>query len=264
MSSDKLEPCPFCGDKDALIIELDDRNQQARCQECGARGPVQELDFEVIAAWNTRTSPSPSRMREALEQIDDRVNNEGDDSQACVSDIGYVARKALSAPEQAGAGEPCDKCGGHPTIKCLYCRVAPVADEGSEDEKRVLNGIGFNAMRDCEILTAMVRRLQASLKENREALAVEFEKDSVAYKKIKAERDTLKADNARLRGFHEECVKAREEGKREAFREAGQAIKAGLVLIPRLTERENELLSRIADAYLAYGTAALTATKEGA
>ncbi|MBS3927766.1 MAG: hypothetical protein KGZ65_04160 [Sphingomonadales bacterium] len=34
--------------------------------------------------------------RAALMKIDDRVNNEGDDSQACVSDIGHIARAVLA------------------------------------------------------------------------------------------------------------------------------------------------------------------------
>jgi hypothetical protein len=38
---------------------------------------------------------------EALKNIADRVNNEGEDSQACVSDIGYLVRKALSQSPEA-------------------------------------------------------------------------------------------------------------------------------------------------------------------
>lgn len=36
-----------------------------------------------------------ARAREALKNIADRVNNEGDDSQSCVSDVGHMARTAL-------------------------------------------------------------------------------------------------------------------------------------------------------------------------
>ncbi len=67
--------------------------------------------------------------------------------------------------------------------------------------------------------------------------------------------DAWKSSEASLAEARAKIVTAREEGKREAFREAGQAIKAGLILLPRMTPRENQLLSGIADAYLTYGLA---------
>jgi len=54
--SEKLKPCPFCGEKDE--IRHGDRRgtrwAMMYCDECGATGPDAETDADAITAWNRR------------------------------------------------------------------------------------------------------------------------------------------------------------------------------------------------------------------
>jgi hypothetical protein len=48
---------------------------------------------------------SLAELRKRMGEIADRVNNEGDDSQSCVSDIGHMARSALASPPSPAPGK---------------------------------------------------------------------------------------------------------------------------------------------------------------
>ncbi len=63
MSSELVEPCPWCGERtvihdgtgsdvdavDALILRL-----RPKCTECGAEGPVPQKREHGLDAWNRR------------------------------------------------------------------------------------------------------------------------------------------------------------------------------------------------------------------
>ncbi len=124
MSSDKLEPCAHCGGK----AEIEEQGYdtlpgtffQVRCSKCPA---YVESSHEPSArqVLNRRPAPSPSRMREALEEAirqfkilraqhlpgSQLYQEDGLTTNVYLNaaDTGLaVSRAALSAPEQAGAG----------------------------------------------------------------------------------------------------------------------------------------------------------------
>lgn len=61
----KLHPCPFCGDDNVAIDDLDEVFRAVECP-CGARGPVTGSDDEseeqrrlgAAAAWNAALRPA--------------------------------------------------------------------------------------------------------------------------------------------------------------------------------------------------------------
>ena len=50
----KLDPCPFCGEKDDLFIESNGRVYSANCGKCKARGGWGYSIAEARSAWNMR------------------------------------------------------------------------------------------------------------------------------------------------------------------------------------------------------------------
>ena len=52
--TDKLKPCPFCGNEDVHTKFIDRVMAAVECNYCGARGPVIYLELSATDAWNTR------------------------------------------------------------------------------------------------------------------------------------------------------------------------------------------------------------------
>lgn len=67
--SEKLKPCPFCGDNMIVVDNGEiccpvEYEASARCANCDAQGPgayrhdsVDDAIAEAITLWNTRTPP---------------------------------------------------------------------------------------------------------------------------------------------------------------------------------------------------------------
>ena len=100
-----LKPCPFCGGKARLKSSHGFNN--VSCGNCGAEYPVSfDTRKEAAAAWNTRPVEDAQvseikRLREALEKIIDRAENEeskaSNATYGFAYDIEYIARDALKA-----------------------------------------------------------------------------------------------------------------------------------------------------------------------
>lgn len=62
MSATAILPCPFCGDADPAIDEVDTRVWALVCNECGCTGPVENYDNaqqsaeRAIELWNRRAA----------------------------------------------------------------------------------------------------------------------------------------------------------------------------------------------------------------
>jgi Lar family restriction alleviation protein len=62
MSASAILPCPFCGDTDPSIDEIDSDVWAIVCQGCGAIGPCLSddgstvLGKQAIERWNRRTA----------------------------------------------------------------------------------------------------------------------------------------------------------------------------------------------------------------
>ena len=54
--SEKLKPCPFCGENAELEWALIDSNRKVHvwCAKCGADGPLADSMEEATAVWNKR------------------------------------------------------------------------------------------------------------------------------------------------------------------------------------------------------------------
>ncbi len=192
MSSDKLEPFK-CQAQYHVDVDHD------HCQQ-GVHRP---------------TPPSPSRMREALNgaravivDLVEKLSTVAPQYDLSVLLLTRDIDAALSAPEQAGAGEPCGLCGKknpNPRKPILDATSAQVADEGSEEDEDRQVEVEAAMKEDCECclinardtLAAEVRRLQAELASKVADVC-----------NLGDNLKVVEADNARLRGFREECVKA--------------------------------------------------------
>jgi Lar family restriction alleviation protein len=60
MNAPNITPCPFCGDPDPMIDEVDTDTWAVCCQSCGCTGPTQDEDHtatvgaKAISLWNKR------------------------------------------------------------------------------------------------------------------------------------------------------------------------------------------------------------------
>jgi Lar family restriction alleviation protein len=56
--SDELLPCPFCGNKDAIMLMNDSRRGTwwVLCDNCGARGNETDRESRAVEGWNSRTA----------------------------------------------------------------------------------------------------------------------------------------------------------------------------------------------------------------
>ena len=67
-----LRPCPFCGDKDLILRQLEGGESEAiQCDACGVQGPPMMIGGDTIEAWNSRPNhdrltEENRRLREAL------------------------------------------------------------------------------------------------------------------------------------------------------------------------------------------------------
>ena len=52
--ANKLKPCPFCGNKENLELELWVISLRLFCPSCGCHGPTGGTKQEAIGAWNRR------------------------------------------------------------------------------------------------------------------------------------------------------------------------------------------------------------------
>ncbi len=56
MNKHKLEPCPFCGERELLdICDEGEGIASVCCIKCQASGPLKKRRHYAIAAWNVRT-----------------------------------------------------------------------------------------------------------------------------------------------------------------------------------------------------------------
>ena len=58
----QLAPCPFC---DARHITMILRECRARCQICGAEGPIGETAEQGGQKWNERSAQASDHVRKA-------------------------------------------------------------------------------------------------------------------------------------------------------------------------------------------------------
>lgn len=63
MENIKLQPCPFCGNEDITVYDLD-YTQQVHCKECHANIGVHKINY------------SETRMQSVIERWNRRVNHE--------------------------------------------------------------------------------------------------------------------------------------------------------------------------------------------
>lgn len=76
MSTPTVLPCPFCGDPDPAIDEIEMDIWAVCCNECGAVGPhqsddgVTNLGPKAIELWNKRGSNRPDPLSQALNEGD--------------------------------------------------------------------------------------------------------------------------------------------------------------------------------------------------
>ncbi len=70
--TDELEPCPvsWCTEPTPRVQTRSASIFVVRCNECGTTTPYFHTEAEAIAAWNTRPTPSPDGIREALEELE--------------------------------------------------------------------------------------------------------------------------------------------------------------------------------------------------
>ena len=52
--SDKLLPCPFCGNKEIDEMEAVNGTYWTGCYPCDVQGPAKKSKIDAIAAWNRR------------------------------------------------------------------------------------------------------------------------------------------------------------------------------------------------------------------
>lgn len=70
--SEKLEPCPFCGERERVELLQFDAREWVHCCACDAEGLVCDGLAEAIAAWNRRAARAevrPAVDREAVARI---------------------------------------------------------------------------------------------------------------------------------------------------------------------------------------------------
>lgn len=54
--TDRLRPCPFCGEAENLYIGMEDGIYFVRCSECGARGGDTYHPDNARYMWNVRAN----------------------------------------------------------------------------------------------------------------------------------------------------------------------------------------------------------------
>lgn len=89
----------------AITLGSPDSNRRIRPDEDVAIGVKASDVFGAIEALSASADSGLEEVRglvKALEEIANRVNNEGDDSQATVADCGHIAREALAAHQKRG------------------------------------------------------------------------------------------------------------------------------------------------------------------
>jgi hypothetical protein len=55
--NDQPNPCPFCGNAEVQLEELDAHCHAVTCDSCGCHGPVSGLAAEAEDGWNFRHYP---------------------------------------------------------------------------------------------------------------------------------------------------------------------------------------------------------------
>lgn len=51
-SAEKIPACPFCGDQESLVIDVDGRNDRQVICSCGASGPKARNKAAAVVLWN--------------------------------------------------------------------------------------------------------------------------------------------------------------------------------------------------------------------
>lgn len=52
--TEKLKPCPFCGEDEDLAVLPDSVYYSVNCESCGTIGPAELKPEYAVAAWNRR------------------------------------------------------------------------------------------------------------------------------------------------------------------------------------------------------------------
>lgn len=50
----KLKPCPFCGNENLLLFQINDTEWVVKCENCDAWGPERDFRYDAAVAWNMR------------------------------------------------------------------------------------------------------------------------------------------------------------------------------------------------------------------
>jgi len=94
-SREELKPCPFCGEKEELTVEYDDRCYYVRYSNCSARGEEASSTKEyAIKAWNTRKAFFPEDMEIDTEKLKALIDKTyvTECSNSCQADICCISQ----------------------------------------------------------------------------------------------------------------------------------------------------------------------------
>ena len=73
--TEKLKPCPFCGNEYMLTVERigwAEKLHEAGCGKCLAQGPICDSEEEAMAAWNNRPLEDKC-AKELKDELDDQL-----------------------------------------------------------------------------------------------------------------------------------------------------------------------------------------------
>lgn len=59
--TEKVKPCPFCGEIDGLVTCLEDGMYYEECMTCSARGPAEYTKNGAVKSWNCREEAAHER-----------------------------------------------------------------------------------------------------------------------------------------------------------------------------------------------------------
>lgn len=76
----EIESCPFCCEREYLLIDRVNLKSFVDCINCGAEGPRKDEDDEAIEAWN-------SAHRRILDELNNRIRQASEAADAIDGDL---------------------------------------------------------------------------------------------------------------------------------------------------------------------------------
>lgn len=75
MNSIELKPCPFCGSKDVVLVEIPEDTHCVECWDCSAKVESYNGMDDAIAGWNSRAIDRDELLKIADECKRTNINN---------------------------------------------------------------------------------------------------------------------------------------------------------------------------------------------